>query len=65
MQVTRSNILETAPILLKKIKEAHFIALDFEMTGLNRSELLRNNGFDTVNSIIHIIHRIFIPKIHQ
>jgi len=54
MQVTRSNIMETAPILLKKIKEAHFIALDFEMTGLNRSELLRNNGFDTVNSKIHI-----------
>ncbi|KAL4441566.1 hypothetical protein ABPG74_021498 [Tetrahymena malaccensis] len=48
MNINRSNIVQNLPILLDKVRQSHFIAIDFEMTGLNRSDILRNNGFDTI-----------------
>uniref|UniRef100_T1JBS2 Poly(A)-specific ribonuclease PARN n=1 Tax=Strigamia maritima TaxID=126957 RepID=T1JBS2_STRMM len=48
MEVTRTNFKETLSIISDAIKEATFIAIDGEFTGLNSGKIL--HGFDTPNS---------------
>ena len=48
MNVTRSNFNQTLPLVLECLKKAHFVAIDFEMTGVNAHNSLRNSNFDSV-----------------
>jgi len=59
MNIVRSNYAQTLPFVMDCIKKSHFIAIDFEMTGVNAHPKLRNSNLDSVkkyyekNSLIY------------
>lgn len=42
MQITKQNFKESFSFIASKVKEASFITMDFEMTGINSNSKLRN-----------------------
>ena len=54
MQLTRFNFYQNLPFLLQKIKDAQYVAFDFEFSGVSASPLLRNSPLDSVLWLIII-----------
>jgi CAF1 family ribonuclease. len=48
MNVSRSNFQHTLPFIYECLRKSHFVALDFEMTGITAHPLLRNSNLDSV-----------------
>lgn len=58
MNVTRLNFTQTLPFILDCIKKSHFIAFDFEMTGVVAADYLRNSNLDSVFMFPNVISTI-------
>lgn len=48
MNITRSNFSQSLPFIKECLKKSHFVAIDFEMTGVNAHSQLRNSNLDSV-----------------
>jgi hypothetical protein len=48
MNLTRFNFFQNLPLIKKTIQEANYVAIDFELTGVLASPLLRNSLLDSV-----------------
>lgn len=52
MNITRLNFKEAIPILLKNVGQANFVALDFEMSGIESPFILDPSLTDSVTLIL-------------
>lgn len=48
MNLTRQNFFQKLPFIQQKLRQAEFVAIDFEFSGLLSSPLLRNSMLDSV-----------------
>lgn len=48
MNITRSNFQQVLPFVYDCLKKSHFVALDFEMSGISAHQSLRNSNLDSV-----------------
>lgn len=48
MNITKLNFAETVPFMKKVLRQSDFVAIDFEMTGILASPLLRNSNLDSM-----------------
>lgn len=53
MNITRLNFKEAIPILLKNVGQANFVALDFEMSGIESPFILDPSLTDSVTLILY------------
>ena len=49
MNITRFNFTSKKGQILKNFERSHFLAIDFEMSGVLANNKFRNNGEDSVS----------------
>ncbi len=48
MNISRTNFSQTLPFIYECLQKSHFVAVDFEMTGITAHSKLRNSNLDSV-----------------